>query len=163
MIAVLPYCNVEGSPAARGASRVPSRRGGLERLMDDLRAPVPGTRAPGELRHLVMEKIDAEPARVETNLKGEIRAINPAFSAMCGYAFAEIRGRKPASFLQGSLTDPTEVARIRKAVHACLPVEADLVNYHKNGSTYRVRISIEPIRNGDGSPSGFRAVETKIS
>jgi hypothetical protein len=37
-----------------------------------------------------------------------------------------------------------------------------MVNYHKDGSSYRVRIEIEPLCDEAGDVTGFQAVETKL-
>jgi PAS domain S-box-containing protein len=120
------------------------------------------TPAPTGMKANILRRIAAEPARVETDAAGGIVAVNPAFTAMCGYSFAEIRGRKPGSFLQGADTDPTAVDRLRQAIRHGTFCEEDLVNYHKDGSAYRVRISIEAIRDSDGTVSGYRAVEREL-
>lgn len=143
----------------------PSSGRGLERLASDLRehaASVP-TPPPAALRARVLERIDAEPPRVETDAEGRIVAINPAFTGLCGYTFPEIRGRKPGSMLQGPETDPAEVDVLRQAIRRQESCVARLVNYHKNGSTYRVEISVEPIRAKSGEVTGFRAAERKLA
>lgn len=120
------------------------------------------TPAPKRLKSTLMQRIAAEPARVETDAEGRLVAINPAFSGLCGYSFAEVAGKKPGSFLQGSGTDPEAVASLRAAVAAGAPCSVELVNYHKDGHPYRVRILLEPVRNRRGSLTGFRAEEVEI-
>jgi PAS domain S-box-containing protein len=135
---------------------------GTDRLIDALRSVVEDESAPASLHSRVFDRIDIEPARVETDVSGRITAINPAFSKLCGYGFAEIQGRRPGSFLQGPETEESEVLRIRQAIRAGLPVDSELTNYHKDGSPYRVRIVISPVENVTGQLVGFRAVETKL-
>ncbi|MCX7868512.1 MAG: PAS domain-containing protein [Terrimicrobiaceae bacterium] len=135
---------------------------GLRRLLDDLALSHPPVELPRKVRASLLRRIEAEPARVETDARGRIVATNPAFSALCGYAFHEIRGRKPGSFLQGEATEPEAVERLRRAIQAKLPVQVEMTNYHKNGSTYRVQIAIEPVFDASGRHTGFRAVERKL-
>lgn len=135
---------------------------GLRKLLDDLALSHPRINLPDAIRTKLIRRIDGEPARVETDEQGRIISTNPAFSALCGYSFQEIRGRKPGSFLQGEGTDPASVAAIRRALKRREPVEVDMVNYHKNGSPYRVHISIVPIFDSRGRHTGFRAIERKI-
>lgn len=130
---------------------------GLRRLVGDLE----NLPAPGHLKQAVLRRIETEPARVETDRHGGIVAINPAFTGLCGYHFSEIRGRKPGSFLQGAGTDPAVVATLRQAVKNGEPCTVEILNYHKDGSPYRVRISLEPIHT-DGELTGFRAAETAL-
>ena len=160
MIALLPYCNQEGSiPNERDLARNP----GLAKLIDDLRLnnPDESHALPDSLKHTLFQRISREPARVETDLNGKIVATNPAFSALCGYSFSEIRGKKPGSFLQGQETDSRDVDRIRTAIKNNESVSVELTNYHKNGLPYRVHISIEPLFDDSGNPIGYIATETQ--
>lgn len=105
-----------------------------------------------------------EPAEstVLTDAAGSIQWVSPGFTAMCGFAADELRGRKPGAILQGALTDLAPVARIREALssgHACCE---ELVNYHKNGRPYWVAISINPLRGTDGELRGFLAIEREL-
>ncbi len=159
MIAVMPYLNEDGKSAA---SRIPSE--GLERLMEDLALqnredcpPVPET-----VKRHVLQRIEQEPARVETDLQGRIQAINPAFSGLCGYSYHEVKGRKPGTFLQGPETDANAVQTLRDAIAALCPVEVTLTNYHKDGSPYQVWIAISLRVDADGKVVGFSAVEKKL-
>ena len=82
---------------------------------------------------------------VVTDGRGLTEWVNPAFTAMCGYSFAELRGRKPGHLLQGPDTDPAALDRIRAAVTARRSCCETVVNYHRNGSRYLAEISITPI------------------
>jgi len=159
MIAVVPYLCEEGKP-----SPVPMSTSGLDRLMEDLTLHKyqDSPSAPEALRRQVLQRIDQEPARVETDLEGRIQAINPAFSGLCGYSFQEVKGRKPGSFLQGPETDEAAIQTLRDAIAALCPVEVNLINYHKDGSPYKVWISITPKVDDDGKVIGFCAIEKKF-
>jgi len=130
---------------------------------DYIIASSPRIKPPGSLEKRVFARIHDQPARVTTDPAGRILEINPAFSGLCGFSFAEIAGRKPGSFLQGPETDPEAVEVIREAVKRESGCTTTLVNYHKDGTRYLVRIEIEPLRDGSGRLLGFRATETKIS
>lgn len=134
----------------------------LRRLLDHLALSHPPVELPSTVRQSLFRKIEAEPARVETDTLGRIVATNPAFSALCGYSFREIVGRKPGSFLQGEQTEQSSIQAIRAALQKNQPVEVEMTNYHKNGSTYRVHISIQPVFDSQGKHTGFRAIERKI-
>jgi hypothetical protein len=82
---------------------------------------------------------------------------------MCGFTLNELAGHKPGQVLQGPKTDPAAVQRIRVAVAACRPVRETLVNYHKNGSAYRVDITITPILDDERAPLWFVAQERKLA
>ncbi|GAT35024.1 PAS domain S-box-containing protein [Terrimicrobium sacchariphilum] len=157
MISVSSFLN-----EAHGASHGTSNKG-LARLASDLRDPANPIPPPSTLRSRVLERIDAEPARVETDSAGRIVAINPAFTGLCGYTFPEIRGKKPGSLLQGPETDPAVVDILRQAIRQGEACVVRLVNYHKDGSTYHVEISLEPIHDEAGKITGFRAAERKLA
>lgn len=129
---------------------------------DYLLASSPRRPAPAALRERLAARIAHEPAHVETDLKGCITGINPAFSKLCGFSFSEICGKKPGAFLQGAETDPAAVESIREAVRTHSSCVTELVNYHKDGSPYRVRIEIQTVRDAGGHPTGFAATETKL-
>ena len=108
-------------------------------------------------------QIAVEPARVITNLDGEVVAINPAFSALCGFSFDEIRGRKPGALLQGPDTTAESIEVLREGIRSRVPCEVEMVNYHKDKSVYRVHIELEPLCDQSGNHVGFQATERKLS
>ena len=110
----------------------------------------------------VLGRISAEPARVRTDAEGRITEINPAFSALCGYQFEEIRGRKPGSLLQGPETTAESVLALRNAIRSRQNCTVEMVNYHKNQTTYRVQIDLSAHFNILGEIEGFEAVERKL-
>jgi PAS domain S-box-containing protein len=138
-------------------------RQAVELGADYLLASSPRMRPPDSLERAVYERIASEPPRVTTDAEGRVTEINPAFTALCGHSFAEINGRKPGSLLQGPDTDPSSVETIRQAVKNGTGCLTELVNYHKDGSRYVVRVEVSPVRDESGRLTGFRAMETKIS
>ncbi|MEI7775800.1 MAG: PAS domain-containing protein [Verrucomicrobiota bacterium] len=110
----------------------------------------------------VLMRIEAEPARVFTDEKGGIIAINPAFSNLCGYTFGEIKGKKPGTFLQGPATTPQSIATLRAAIKTGTPCVTEVLNYHKDQSIYRVQIELHPWKDETSSLKGFMAIERKL-
>ncbi len=150
-------------PQADGSGASSTEEDGVTRLWEDLSGFSRETSpAPEGLLARVFERIEAEPPRVETDAQGRVVAINPAFTVLCGYTFQEVRDRKPGSMLQGVDSDPKAVAKLREAVAQAESCKVDIINYHKDGSAYRVRIEMEPMHKPDGTLSGFRATETKL-
>lgn len=141
-----------------------SDKKGLDRLFDDLmtESTLSCHPAPTSLLEKVLQRIASEPARVWTDPDGLITAVNPAFSQLCGYSFHEIQGRKPGSFLHGPLTEQNVVKKIRSSLATRSPIDAVLTNYHKDGSPYKVKISIRPVYL-KGKLQGFSAEEIKLS
>ncbi len=130
----------------------------------------PATVAPSAaLKSRILGSLSARPPRVEpvamvvTDGQGLTEWINPAFTAMCGYSLAELRGRKPGHLLQGPETDPAALDRIRAAVRALQPCRETLVNYHRNGARYVAEIAITPILDDAGQPVWFAAKERVLA
>jgi len=124
--------------------------------------------APSGLKSRILEAIESQPRQsppdclVVTGPNGLVEWANPALSAMCGYSLAELKGRKPGHLLQGPKTDPAAVQRIRDAVRERRPCHETLLNYHKDGSLYRVDLAITPILDDEGAPLWFVAKERRL-
>jgi len=99
---------------------------------------------------------------VVTDREGKILWVNDQFTDLCGYDLTEVVGKKPGSFLQGQLTDREASTSMRRAVHGGYGCVEELINYHKNGDPYWVRISITPVLDDHGQTSKFIALEKKL-
>ncbi len=128
------------------------------------------TVAPSEaLRERVFAAIDRQAKRPEpeavvvTGPDLLVHWVNPAFTGMCGYSLDELRGKKPGALLQGRDTDPEALGRIRAALRERRACRETLVNYHKDGSPYRVDLRIAPVLDDDGAPLWFVAKERKLA
>lgn len=129
---------------------------------------VPSARPPAELRARILAALDEAPPRpdpeglVVTGPAGLVEWVNPAFTAMCGYTLAELKGRKPGHLLQGPATERAPVDRLRAALQARRSCRETLLNYHKDGTTYRVDLRLTPIVDEAGEPCWFVAQERKV-
>jgi PAS domain S-box-containing protein len=129
----------------------------------------PASVPPAELKTRILSSVGAHAspaaptAMVVTDPFGRVEWLNATFSTMCGFTLSELAGYKPGQVLQGPGTDPAAVQRIRVAVAACQPVRETMVNYHKNGSAYRVDIAITPILDDERAPLWFVAQERKLA
>ena len=129
----------------------------------------PAARPPDALRARILAAAEAMPqdrepdALVVTDADGRIIWINEAFEKLCGRPLADMQGRKPGQVLQGPQTDPSTVNRIREALRERRPCRAELVNYHRDGTTYRVDAQICPFLDDEGRPLWFVARERKIA
>ena len=99
---------------------------------------------------------------VVTDVQSRITWANPAFSKMCGYSLSELRGQRPGQLLHGSLTDLKALKRLRKAVRSMKIKTEELINYHKDGHPYWVRLTISPIVDTDGQGRGFVSIEREL-
>ncbi|MFY8003482.1 MAG: PAS domain-containing protein, partial [Chitinophagaceae bacterium] len=98
-----------------------------------------------------------------TNQFGEVEWANKAFEKISGYTLNEIKGKKPGILLQGPATNDNTKAYLRYQIKNKLPFHCEILNYHKNGSTYWTRISGQPIFNKKGELTNFFAIQENIS
>ena len=81
---------------------------------------------------------------------------------MSGYSLQEILGRKTGSLFRGPNTDHAAEERMRKAVAGGRNCREEIVNYHKDGHPYAVRLMMNPLYGPDGVVRGFLAVEQMV-
>ncbi len=73
-----------------------------------------------------------------------IVACNDAFMQLTGYRRDEIIGRN-CRFLRGQQTEPDRTAALREAIAAHRPTMVELINYRKDGTTFRNAVMIAPL------------------
>ena len=74
-----------------------------------------------------------------------ILSSNAAFSMITGYGEAEVVGRN-CNFLQGPLSDPQTVEKIRQSLRAETEFFGEILNYRKDGSSFWNELTISPVR-----------------
>lgn len=82
--------------------------------------------------------------------------VTPEFERQTGYCREEILGRN-CRMLQGANTDPITVGKIRHAVDRMLPIEVEILNYRKDGSTFWNSLSLRPVFSQVGKLQSFVA------
>ncbi len=98
---------------------------------------------------------------VVTTPDEKIEWASKEFEKMTGYNPAEVIGKKP-SFLQGEKTDPLARLKIKEKILQHKPVNAELINYRKNGAPYLCSVRIEPIFNKQKKLVNFIAIEKEV-
>jgi PAS domain S-box-containing protein len=73
---------------------------------------------------------------------------NAAFTRLTGYSREDVLGNN-CRFLQGPGTNREDVARVRDSIERRVPIEIDLLNYRKDGTTFWNRLLISPVFDGD--------------
>ncbi len=98
-----------------------------------------------------------------SDAEGKIEWANKGFENITGYTFEEVVGRKPGDFLQGLLTNYKTRLQMSRAIANQLPVSVEVVNYHKSGHHYWVRLSITPVFDDAGILEKFIAIQEDIT
>jgi len=88
--------------------------------------------------------------------------VNDAFGKLTGYSREECIDRN-CRFLQGDGTNPEDVAKLRDAVKRRLPVETDILNYRKDGSSFWNRVLVSPVFDEDGDLAFFFASQFDVT
>ncbi|KQP96700.1 MULTISPECIES: PAS domain-containing protein [unclassified Methylobacterium] len=87
---------------------------------------------------------------------------NDAFLALTGYEWDEIDGRN-CRMLQGPETDPRAIRRLREAVTAGRPLEVELVNYRKDGSSFWNGMTVAPVHDETGRIVHFYSAQADMT
>ena len=116
-----------------------------------------------EARRLSLVASRTSNAVVLTDATGKIEWVNGSWERTTGYTLAEIRGRKPGSFLQGPDSDPAMIAYMRKGLASGQGFNVEVVNYHKSGKPFWFASEVRPLVDATGTLTGFMAIGTDIS
>ena len=116
-----------------------------------------------EARDLAMVASRTHSAVIITDAAGLVLWVNEGFTRISGYAFEEVRGRKPGSLLQGPATDAATVARMREHLAAGRGFHCEILNYTKDGREYWLDVEVQPMLGADGRIEKFMAVELDIT
>ena len=87
---------------------------------------------------------------------------NAAFEDLTGYESEEILGRN-CRFLQGPKTDGEQVAKMRRAIDSEDVSIFELLNYHKDGSTFWNALHLGPIYDHNGELKYFFGSQWDVS
>lgn len=88
--------------------------------------------------------------------------VNPAFLKLTGYSEEDVLGQN-CSFLQGSDTDPYQVAVLKKAVLEQKEVTVTVKNYCKDGSWFWCRLMLGPVFDNEGICTHFLGIHEDIT
>lgn len=114
---------------------------------------------PGQFAHELLHK---QQVIVVTDPQLKIVHATKNILEMNGYRPEEILGKRPTLF-QGAETCAKTTAAIRRAVQDRTPFETIILNYRKDGSTYKCWIKGEPVFNTSGEVVNFIAYEKEVA
>ena len=114
----------------------------------------------------LFESIEQTPiATVVTDPKlpdNPIVAVNAAFCALTGYDRDEVLGRN-CRFLAGEGTEAEAQQILREAIAAARPVLTELLNYRKDGSSFRNVVMIAPVLDEAGGVGFFLGSQMDVT
>lgn len=131
--------------------------GGVVGALHDVTAQ---RRAQAELAKLSLVASSTDNFVVITDRRGCTEWVNHAFTARTGYTLEDLRGRKPGAVLQGPDSDPETVRAIGQAIRDGRSIEAELINYTRDGEPYWVQVQITPVRDAAGEVERFVAIQS---
>jgi diguanylate cyclase (GGDEF)-like protein/PAS domain S-box-containing protein len=88
---------------------------------------------------------------------------NAAVERLTGYSLDELQGHQPGDCFQGPDTDPGTVAYMTQQLAAEKGFIVEILNYHRDGQPYWIRLSVHPDRSDDGTLVGFTAIQSDIT
>lgn len=90
-----------------------------------------------------------------------LEVVNPAFSALTGYREEEIIGRN-CRFLAGEATEPWITERIREAIRSRQSVLVDILNYRRDGTSFRNGVLVTPLFDDEGELAWFLGSQVEL-
>ncbi|ESS04844.1 MAG: PAS sensor histidine kinase [uncultured archaeon A07HR67] len=86
---------------------------------------------------------------------------NRTFRRLTGYPLSAVRGEN-LRLLQGPETDPDAVATLREAVTIWESVTVELLNYRRDGTPFRNRVSVVPMAGPDGAIANWVGIQRRV-
>ena len=91
-----------------------------------------------------------------------IQSVNQAFTHITGYTLEDMQGHK-CSMVQGELTDPKTVERIRLSIANQSTFSGEILNYRKDGFTFWNELTISPVFDHQGVLTNFIGITRDIT
>lgn len=115
-----------------------------------------------QLKKLTQAIEQSSASIVITNLKTEIEYVNPAFTELTGYSFAEVIGKNPR-ILKSGFTPESIYPELWQHLTNKMPWHGELCNKKKNGEIFWEQATISPIANEQGEITNYVAVKENIT
>jgi two-component system, cell cycle sensor histidine kinase and response regulator CckA len=121
-----------------------------------------GQPAQEDLRWLILATEQSPASVIVTDLNGVIAYVNPGFTAMTGYAPAEVIGKTPR-VLKSGLNTSTAYRDLWTTIRGGRVWRGELCNRRKDGQLYWHSASIAPLKDAHGEVTHFLAVQQDIT
>jgi PAS domain S-box-containing protein len=99
---------------------------------------------------------------VITDPDGKIQYVNPAFTAMTGYASEEAVGQH-TRILKSGRQPATTYEELWKTIRSGRAWHGELINQRKDGTCYREEMRITPVRDLNGEVDGYIAIKHDVT
>ncbi len=116
-----------------------------------------------QVRRLAAVAARTDNGVVVANREGRIEWVNDGFTRLTEWTLEDVVGRRPGSFLQGPLTDPSTVAFMRERLAKFEGFHTEVINYTKSGRPYWVDINVKPLHDEHGVVTHLMAIEKDVS
>ncbi|MDP3429173.1 MAG: PAS domain S-box protein, partial [Desulfomicrobium sp.] len=111
----------------------------------------------------LLQMVEQSPACiVMTDPKGNIEYVNPKFTELSGYTFAEVRGQNPR-ILGSGYKSRGEYEELWRTIESGRQWRGEFRNRHKDGSLYWEAALISPILEPDGRITHYVAIKEDIT
>lgn len=157
LLLVLQSSKAAVADSQKLAKKLTAQRAGLQEANRQLRDQQ------DELRKLALVAARTVNAVILTDAAGRVVWVNEGFHRVTGYTLEEVSGRKPGEILQGPGTDAETVQRVRNHLRKGEGFSENILNYHKNGSSYWISFEVQPIHDSEGRLTNFMAIQTDIT
>ena len=98
-----------------------------------------------------------------TDYTGKIEWVNPAFTRFTGYGADEAIGRNSSQLVKSGKQDGAFYAAMWKTISSGNSWHGDLINRRKDGTLYRVEMTITPLKNENGEITHYVSVKKDIT
>jgi PAS domain S-box-containing protein len=135
----------------------------LQHSQTELRESVTQQKLAADRLRLQAAALDsAANAIVVTDRDGTIEWVNPAFTKLTGYAFAEVYGEQWSALKAGS-HEPAVYDELWRTILSGHVWEGELVGRRKDETEYAARMTIAPVADDQGQVAHFIAIKEDIT
>jgi PAS domain S-box-containing protein len=99
---------------------------------------------------------------IVTDIRGMIKYVNPAFTAMTGYSSEEIVGQSPR-ILKSGLQPQAFYKDLWDTIRSGKVWQGELINRRKDGSVFHEESRISPVLDSNGEIAGFVAIKRDVT
>jgi PAS domain S-box-containing protein len=145
-------------------SRVHRRTAQLLEANDGLRVEVAERQRTESILRLQGAALDASAdAIIITDEHARIAWVNPAFTALTGYAPSDAIGRNPRELLKSGVQDDVFYSEMWETIGSGHAWRGEMTNRRKDGTLYSENMTITPVRSPTGDVTHFVAIKRDLT